>query len=141
MTVAIIKTAENELQLALDLLEKVVRQNDKYPGTGATERDLSQARTLLQEMANILSELTSQISADVASGQNSALEKEIQQASNKAASLISSMYNDIREAHAALKDGATQSPSIQQAQIHLKRLIKHCQQAREYLLMHRDVAS
>ena len=140
MMVAILKSAENKLQLAQDLLERVVEQNDKFPGAGATMSDLSQAKTLLQEMVNILSELTSQVSAGVASDQDSALVKETQQAFNKAASLISSIYDDIREAHTALADGTTQSQSIQQAEIHLTRLVKHCHQAREHLLMDCDVA-
>jgi small-conductance mechanosensitive channel len=141
MTVAIIKSAENKLQLAQDLLGRVVEQNDKFPGAGATVSDLSQAKTLLQDMVVILPDLTSQVSAGAASDQDSAPVKEAQQAFNKAASLISSIYDDIREAHAALADGTTQSQSIQQAEIHLKRLVKHCHQAREHLLMDRDVAS
>ena len=141
MTVPTFESAEATLRRAQDLLERMESQNDKYPGAGATRRDLSQAKTLLQQMVNILSELTSQVSAGVASDQDSALARETQQAFNKAASLISRLYDDIRDAHTALEGGTTQSPSIQHAATHLRGLVQHCHQAREHLLKVRAPAS
>lgn len=141
MVVPTLESAEKTLQRVQDLLERVVRQNEEYPGAGATRRDLSQAGTLLQEMVNILSELSSQISAGFANDQDSAPAKETQQTFNKAASLISGIYDDIREAHAALDNGTTQSQFIQHAEIHLKMLVKHCHQAKKHLLAVRDQAS
>jgi hypothetical protein len=135
MTDEILKSAESKIELAQDLLERVVEQNKKFPESGATERDLSQAKALLQEMVVILPALASQVSADAASDQNPERQQSIQQAFNKAAGLISSIYDDIREAHVALEGGTTQNRSIEQAETHIGRLVKHCHQAREHLLI------
>ena len=140
MDVSTLESAEKTLSSALDLLDKVVRQNDQYPGAGATKGDLAQAKTMLGEMVDILSELISQIPVSFADDQDPAPPEELQQAFNKAASLISSLYGDIRDAHAALEGGTTQSPPIQQADVHLKRLVQHCHQVREHLLAIRDRA-
>jgi uncharacterized membrane protein YccC len=134
MTAVTLKSAENKIQLAQDLLERVVEQNNKFPGSGATEKDLSQAKELLQEMLSLLPALASQASNDTANDHKSEQQHSIQQAFNKAASLISSIYDDIQEAHVALEGGKTQSRSIEQAETHIMRLVKHCHQAREHLL-------
>ncbi len=136
MDVSTLESAEKTLSSASDLLDTVVRQNDQYPGAGATKGDLAQAKTMLGEMVEILSELI----VSVADDQDPAPPEELQQAFNKAASLISSLYGDIRDAHTALEGGTTQSPPIQQADVHFKRLVQHCHQVREHLFAIRDRA-
>lgn len=140
MDVSTLESAEKTLSSASDLLDNVVRQNDQYPGAGATKGDLAQAKTMLGEMVEILSELTSQLPVGVADDQDPAPPEELQQAFNKAASLISRLYLNIRDAHTAMEGGTTQSPPIEQADIHLKRLVQHCRHVREHLLAIRDCA-
>lgn len=106
MDVSTLKSAEKTLSSASDLLDTVVRQNDQYPGTGATKGDLAQAKTMLGEMVEMLSKLIVSVTDD----QDPAPQEDLQQAFNKAASLISSLYGDIRDAHTALERGTTQSP-------------------------------
>ena len=129
MDVSTLESAEKTLSSASDLLDTVVRQNDQYPGVGATKGDLAQAKTMLGEMVEILTKLI----VSIANDQDPVPPEELQQAFNKAANLISSLYGDIRDAHTALEGGTTQSPLIQQADVHLKRLVQHCHQVREHL--------
>ena len=136
MDVSTLESAEKTLSSASDLLDKVVRQNDQYPGAGATKDDLAQAKTMLGEMVEMLSELIVSIADD----RDPAPQEELQQAFNKAASLISSLFGDIRDAQTAMEGGTTQSAPIQQADVHLKRLVQHCHQVREHLLAIRDRA-
>lgn len=136
MDVSTLESAEKTLSNASGLLDTVMRRNDQYPGTGATKDDLVQAKAMLEEMVEMLSELI----VSVADDQDTVSPEEAQQAFNKAASLISSLYGDIRDAHTALEGGTTQSPPIQQADVHFKRLVQHCHEVREHLFTIRDHA-
>ena len=136
MDASTLESAEKALSSTSDLLDKVVRQNDQYPGAGATKGDLAQAKMMLGEMV----EMSSELIVSIADDRDPAPQEELQQAFNKAASLISSLFGDIRDAQTAMEGGTTQSAPIQQADVHLKRLVQHCHQVREHLLAIRDRA-
>lgn len=131
---ASLKSTERTLQDAQDLLGKIERQNQSFPGAGALESDLAEARTLLQRMVVTLSDLIAILLNDSSAGPDLELESEAQAAFNKAAGLISELYDDVRVAQSCLDEGKTQSVTIAQAGVHMRKLVQHCNEACLHLL-------
>jgi len=64
---------------------------------------------------------------------NQDIKTEVGHAYNKACSLMSHLYDDIRRVHDALPKGQSQNGGIQAIEIHLKQLIYQCRETRDHL--------
>ena len=52
-----LKSAERTLKEAQQLMAKIQKQNEDWPGAGAFQKDITTARTLLNEMQQNLSDI------------------------------------------------------------------------------------
>jgi len=132
------KSVEKTLKKSQELLDEVLKQNEKWHGSGAFEKDITFARKLLVEMEQALSDVVDAFSqGSFGDKRNQDIEMEIGRAYNKACSLISHLYDDIMRIHDALPKGQSQSGDIKAVEIHLKQLTYQCKKTRDHL---RDTA-
>ena len=132
------KSVEKTLKKSQELLDKVLKQNEKWHGAGAFEKDITFARKLLVEMEQALSDVVTAFSQGFfGDTRNQDIKTEVGHAYNKACSLMSHLYDDIRRVHDALPKGQSQNGGIQAIEIHLKQLIYQCRETRDHL---RDTA-
>jgi len=128
------KSVEKTLKKSQELLDKVLKQNEKWHGSGAFEEDITSARKLLVEMEQVLSDVVAAFSqGSSAHLRNQGIKAEVSHAYNKAYSLMSHLYDDIRQVHDALPKGQSQSGGIQAIEIHLKQLTYQCRKTRDHL--------
>ena len=128
------ESAEEVLEKGLDLIKKVRRQNEQWPGAGAFEKDVRSARALLRQMKQALADLIGELTLRIEDLPGEDLDMEAREAVNKAYSLISRLHDDVRAIHAALERGETQSFPLGQTSIHFQQLAHHCRQAQDHLL-------
>ena len=128
------KQMEELLRDAHDLMGRIHEENALWPGIGVFERDIDDAKALLQDIQQAMSDLI--VAAIEALGDSADPEQEIgiSKAIDKEYSLMNRLYDDIRMAHEALKEDRSQTEAIKQTEMHLKQFTSHSQQARGRLL-------
>jgi hypothetical protein len=113
-----------------ELMDKVRKQNEKWHGSGAFEKDITLARKLLVEMEESLSVVVAAFArGSFGDTRNQDIEMEIGRAYSNARSLMSHLYDDITLVHDALTKG--------QIEIRLEQLTYQCEKVRDHL---RDTA-
>ena len=128
------KSVEKTLKKSQELLDKVLKQNEKWHGSGAFEKDITFARKLLVEMEQALSDVVAVFSqGSFGDTRNQDIEMEIGRAYNNARSLMSHLYNDITLVHDALTKGQSQSGGIKAIEIRLEQLTYQCKKVRDHL--------
>lgn len=125
--------AQQALERAKEFMGQVQEQNQRFPGLAVLDRDIDTARTLLHEVEHALSQSIAALAPDLSRPSNSDLEVQVSQAFHKACSLVSQLYDDVRQIDTALKEGESQDDAITKATIHLQRLTLHCREAEEHL--------
>lgn len=129
------KSVETTLKESQELLDKVLKQNEKWHGSGAFEKDIAFARKLLVEMKQGLSDVVTAFSqGSFGDTRNQEIEMEIGCVYNKVCRLMSHLYDDIRRVHQALLKGQSQSDAIKETEVHLQQLISNSLNSRDYLL-------
>ena len=117
------KSVEKTLKKSQELLDEVLKQNEKWHGSGAFEKDITFAQKLLVEMEQALSDVVAAFSpSSSAHLRNQDIKTEVGHAYNKACSLMSHLYDDIKRVHDALPKGQSQSGDIKAIEIHLNQL-------------------
>ncbi len=128
------KSVEKTLKKSQELMDKVRKQNEKWPGAGAFEKDITSARKLLVEMEQALLDVADAfLQEPFGDTQNQDIKTEVDHAYNMASSLMGHLYDDIKQVHDALMKGQSQNGGIKAAEIHLKKLIYQCKKARDHL--------
>ena len=128
------KSVEKTLKKSQDLMDKVRKQNEKWHGAGAFEKDITSARELLFEMEQALLDVgVAFLQETFWDTQNQDIKTEVDHAYNIAGSLMSHLYDDIQRVHDALMEGLSQNGGIKATEIHLKKLIYQCKKARDHL--------
>jgi len=129
------KSVEKTLKKSQELLDKVLKQNEKWHGSGAFEKDITFARKLLVEMEQALSGVVAVFSqGSFGDTRNQEIEMEIGRTYNTVCRLMSRLYDDIRRVHQALPKGQSQSDAIKATEVHLQQLISNSLKSRDYLL-------
>jgi len=132
------KSVEKTLKKSQELMDKLRKQNEKWHGAGAFEKDITFARKLLVEMEHALSDVVAAFSqGSFGDTRNQDIKTEVGHAYNKACRLMSHLHDDIRRVHDALPKGQSQNGGIQAIEIHLKQLTYQCKKTRDHL---RDTA-
>lgn len=132
------KLVEKTLKKSQELMDKVRKQNEKWHGAGAFEKDITLARKLLVEMEESLSEVVAAFArGSFGDTRNQDIEMEIGRAYSNARSLMSHLYDDITLVHDALPKGQSQSGAIKAIEIRLEQLTYQCKKVRDHL---RDTA-
>ncbi len=124
---------EEAIDKGQGLLERVRTQNEQWPGAGAFEVDVRNARALLGQMERALADLIASLTQRKEDPPGENLEVEAVEAVNRTYSLISQLYDDVHTLHIALERGQSQSSSLEQTIIHFRQLADHCKHARNRL--------
>jgi hypothetical protein len=128
------KQMEELLGDAHDLMGRIHEENALWPGIGVFERDIEDAKALLQDMQQAVSDLIVAVAETLGDSADPEQEIETTKAVDKEYSLINRLYNDVRRAHEALKEDRSQTEAIKQTEMHLKQFTAHSRQARDRLL-------
>jgi hypothetical protein len=132
------KLVEKTLKKSQELMDKVRKQNEKWHGSGAFEKDITLARKLLVEMEESLTDVVAAFArGSFEDTRNQDIEMEIGRAYSNARSLMSHLYDDITLVHDALPKGQSQSGGIKAIEIRLEQLTYQCRKVRDHL---RDTA-
>ncbi len=128
------KRMEELLRDAHDLMGKIHEENALWPGIGVFERDMDDAKALLQEAQQAMSDLIVAVAGTLGDSADPEQEIKITKAVDKEYSLMNRLYNDVRRAQEALKEDRSQTEVIKQTEMHLKQFTMHSQQVRDRLL-------
>ena len=129
-----LKSAERTLKEAQQLMGKIQKQNETWPGVGALEKDIATAIALLHEMEQILSDIFVKFSLDLDTHPDSDLEIEVSQAFNETYSLMSQLWDAVNQVHVCWQKRSSQSDAITKVEKHLKQLTNHCIVMRDHFI-------
>ena len=128
------KQMEELLKKIYKLITKVQEQNQRWPGAGAMEKDLDDAKALVQEMEQVVWDLAAVAVESLGESPDSSRSSEIHEAVRKEYVLMGRLYDDIKIAHEATVEGKSQSDAIRQTGIHVKQFALQSELARDRLL-------
>ena len=128
-----LKSAEHTLKEAQQLMGKIHKQNDDWPGAGAFQKDLTEARTLLNEMQQNVSDIFVELTHDQNEHPDSDREMRVSQDFNETYSLMSKLYDVVNQVHLSFDNGSSQKDGLIEAEKYLKQLLNHCLTARNHL--------
>jgi predicted translin family RNA/ssDNA-binding protein len=128
-----LKSAERTLEEAQQLMGKIHKQNEDWPGVGAFQKDITTARTLLNEMQQSLSDIFVESTCDHNELPDSDREMKVSQDYSETYSLISKLYDAVNQVHFSFDKGLSQKDGLIEAEKYLKQLINHCLTVRDHL--------
>ncbi|MCK4415055.1 MAG: hypothetical protein KAY32_16105 [Candidatus Eisenbacteria sp.] len=128
-----LEATQQALDRAKEFMGRVHEQSQRFPGLAVLDRDIATARTLLHELEHALSQSIEALAPDLSRPSNSDLEVQVSQAFHEACSLVSQLYDDVRQIDTVLKEGQSHDDAITKATIHLQRLVLRCREAEEHL--------
>ncbi len=128
------KQMEDLLKKTHQLITKVQEQNQRWPGTGAFEKDVDDAIALLQRTEQALWELAAVSVESLSEPLEPGHDSEIREALREEYALISRLYDDVRRAHEAVEKGRSQNEAIRQTEIHIRQFASQFKRTRDRLL-------
>lgn len=124
---------EKTLIHAQGLLEAVIEQNKQWPGGGALEEDIAMVGSLLKESELALVEVRDAVFRQAEHVEDVDV-KPADEMFDKAYRILDLMYGDIKRIRTSLKLNESQTGAIENLDMHLHKFIKHCEEARHYLM-------
>ncbi len=121
---------EETLKDSQELMTKIIEQNVKWPGGGVFEEDINTARNLLKEAQTQFYK----VGMAVYQSRGAEVAKSVNDRLNQAYHLLSLMHQDTKKIQLSLKTGESQSKTLVDLQVHLKKFIKHCNETQSWLL-------
>jgi len=126
-------SAEHTLKEAQQLMAKIQKQNEVWPGAGAFQKDITTAKTLLNQMQQSLSDIFVEFTLDQDEHPDSDREITVSKDFSKAYSLMNKLHDVVRKVDARWDKGLGQSDTLIESEKYLKQLINHCLTARDHL--------
>ena len=124
---------EKTLEKAQGLMEKIIEQNNQWPGGGAFEEDIAKAGNLLKEAQTGLVEVSDTVVLHLCKSMDIDVES-VNDRFDQAYHFLNLMYNDTKMIQMSLEKGESQTKAIEDLEVHLKKFIKHCEETRDHLL-------
>jgi predicted nucleic acid-binding Zn-ribbon protein len=128
-----LKSAERTLKEAQQLMSKIQKQNEVWPGAGAFQKDITTAKTLLNQMQQSLSDIFVEFTLDQDEHPDSDREMKVSRDFSEAYSLMNKLYDAVRKVDARWGEALGQSDTLIESEKYLKQLINHCLTARDHL--------
>jgi len=128
-----LKSAERTLKEAQQLMAKIQKQNEDWPGAGAFQKDITAAKTLLDEMQQNLSDVFVEFTRDQNRYPDSDMEMKVSQEFSETYSLMSKLHDAVRQVDDLWGKGLGQSDALIESEKYLRQLINHCLTARNHL--------
>lgn len=126
-------SAERTLKEAQQLMGKIQKQNEDWPGVGAFQKDITTARTLLNEMQQSLSDIFVEFTRDQNEQPDSDREMKVSQEFSETYSLMSKLHDAVNQVHLCFDNRLSQKDVLIETEKYLKRLISHCLIVRDHL--------
>ena len=121
-----LKSAERTPKEAQQLMAKIQKQNEDWPGVGAFRKDISTARTLLNDIQQNLSDIFVVFTRDRNEHHDSDTEIKVSQGFSETYSLVSKLHDAVNEVHLCFENRLSQKDALIEIEKYLKRLINHC---------------
>ena len=128
-----LKSGERTLIKAQQLMDKIQKQNEDWPGVGAFHKDITTAKTLLNEMQQNVSDIFVRYTRNQNEHYDSHEEIKVSQDLSETYSLMSKLYDAVNQVHFSFDNGLSQKDALIEADKYLKQLIDHCLTVRDYL--------
>ena len=128
-----LKSAKRTLEEAQQLMAKIHKQNQDWPGAGAFQRDITTARTLLNQMQQNLFDIFVEFARDQDEHPDADREMKVSKDFSEAYSLTSKLYDAVRKVDTRRGKGLSQSDALIESEKYLRQLINHCLTARNHL--------
>ena len=128
-----LKSAEHTLKEAQQLMGKIHKQNEVWPGAGAFQKDLTTARTLLDEMQQSLSNIFVEFTRDQDEDPDSGREMKVSQDFSETYSLMSKLHDAVNRVDLCFDNRLSQKDALIETEKYLKQLISHCLTVRDHL--------
>ena len=127
------KSTERTLKEAQQLMGKIQKQNEDWPGVGAFRKDITTAKTLLNEMQQSLSDIFVEFTRDQNEHHDSDREMKMSQDFSEAYSLTSKLHDAVNQVHLCFDNRLSQKDGLIEIEKYLKQLISHCLIVRDHL--------
>lgn len=128
-----LKSAERTLKEAQQLMGKIQKQNEDWPGVGAFQKDITTARTLLNEMQQSLSDIFVEFTRDQNEQPDSDREMKVSQDFSETYSLMSKLHDAVNQVHLCFDNRLSQKDVLIETEKYLEQLISHCLIVRDHL--------
>ena len=128
-----LESTERTLKEAQQLMGKIQKQNEAWPGTGAFQKDITTARTLLNEMQQNLSDIFVEFTRAQSEYPDSDREMKVSRDFSETYSLTSKLHDAVRKVDTRRGKGLSQSDALIESEKYLRQLINHCLTARNHL--------
>ena len=121
---------QKTLRSAQELVSRVHKQNDHWPGGGALEKDVIQATRLLKEAQIGLIEVADAMAGKMRDVDFNYANLMFDQAYN----ILNLMCHDTKNIKISLEKGKSPTMAINELDMHLQKLIKHCREAQANMI-------
>ena len=128
-----LKSAEHTLNEAQQLMGKIQKQNETWPGAGAFKKDLTEARTLLNEMQQNVSDIFVELTHDQNEHPDSDREMRVSQDFSEMYSLMSKLHDAVNQVHLSFDKGLSQNEGLIETRKYFEQLLNHCLIVRDHL--------
>jgi len=128
-----LKSAERTLNEAQQLMGKIHKQNEVWPGAGAFKNDITAAITLLNQMQQRFSVIFVEFTRDQDKHPDSDMRMKVSKDFSEVYSLMSKLHDAVRQVDSRLGKGLGQSDALIESEKYLKQLINHCLTVRDHL--------
>jgi len=128
-----LKSAKHTLTEAQQLMAKIQKQNEDWPGAGAFQKDITAAGILLNEMHQSVSDIFVEFTRDQSQHPDSDRETQVSNDLSETYRLMSKLYDAVRHVDARWGKGLGQSDALIETEKYLKQLLDHCVTVRDHL--------
>jgi len=128
-----LKSAKSKLIEAQQLMSKIQKQNENWPGVGAFQKDITTARTLLDEIQQSLSDIFVGLARDHNKHLDSDREIRVSQDFSETYSLMSKLYGAVNKVDLCFNNRLSQKDALVEIEKYPKKLLNHCVTVRDHL--------
>ena len=128
-----LESTERTLKEAQQLMGKIQKQNEAWPGTGAFQKDITTAKTLLNEMQQNLSDIFVEFTRAQSEYPDSDREMKVSRDFSETYSLMSRLHDAVNQVHLSFDSGLSQKDGLIETEKYLEQLLNHCVTVRDHL--------
>jgi len=128
-----LRSTERTLKEAQQLIAKIQKQNEDWPGVGAFQKDITIAKTLLNEMQQNVSDIFVELTRNQNEHPDSDGRMKMSQDFSETYSLMSKLYDAVNQVHICFDNRLSQKDALIETEKYLKQLINRCLTVKDHL--------
>lgn len=126
-------SAKRTLEEAQQLMDKIQKQNEDWPGAGVFQKDITVAKTLLNQMQQSLSDIFVEFTRDQNRQPDLDIEMKVSRDFSETFSLMSKLHDAVNQVHLCYDKGLSQKDALIETEKYLKQLLNHCVTVKDHL--------